>query len=61
MLELLRHPTPELLCTLEGAELYMCLGDEEQLRCSTPELTYALGELCAYLVMRSSCGAPHRS
>ena len=51
MLELLRHPTPELLCTLEGAELCTRLGDEEQLRRPTPELTYALGELCARLVM----------
>ena len=61
MLELLRHPTPELLCNLEGAELCTHLGDEEQLQRPTPELTYALGELCAHLVMRSSCGAPHRS
>ena len=61
MLELLQHPTLELLCTLEGTELCTRLGDEEQLRRPTPELTYALGELCALLVMRSSCGAPHRS
>jgi len=27
MLELLQHPTPELLCTLEDVELMYTLGD----------------------------------
>jgi len=27
-MELLRQPTPLLPCTLEGAELCMCLGDD---------------------------------
>ena len=62
MLELLRHPTPELLCTLEGAELCTHLGVEEQLRRPTPELTHALGELMFTLGdAGATVASPYRS
>jgi len=34
------------------------LGDDEQLRYPTPELTHALGELCARLVMMEQLWCP---
>jgi len=44
MLELLRHPTPELPCTLEEAELCARSVMTELLRHPTLELTCALGD-----------------
>jgi len=54
MLELLRHPTPELPCTLEEAELCARSVMTELLR----HPTCALGELCACLVMTEQMRRP---
>jgi len=82
-MELLRHPTPQLPCTLEGPELctrlgddgaavaphtavdvcargaVCALGDEEQLRRPTPELTHVLGGAVCALGDDGAGAAPH--
>ena len=54
MLELLRHPTLELPCTLEEAELCARSVMTELLR----HPTCALGELCVCLVMTEQLWRP---